>query len=108
MLDLRAVGVKWHRIAPPAWRLLWLLGLRIPPPLFMRFGPLLLTLFAPFAILVAGFFVPLGPENTQLLLYVLAGGLVFGALQAWRFRSAAGRLGLPLWKSYLPQTRVFD
>jgi hypothetical protein len=46
--DLRQRGVSPYTVAPPLFRLAWALGLAVPPPLFLGFGPL--------ALLMGGFF----------------------------------------------------
>lgn len=38
-----------HMAAPPAWRVLWRMGIEAPPPLFMSFLPVALVLGTFFA-----------------------------------------------------------
>lgn len=47
---MAALGVPAGTAAPPAWRLLWWLGVRATPPLFMPALPLALCLGGFFAV----------------------------------------------------------
>lgn len=41
---MAALGVSRSTAAPPAWRVLWRMGIEAPPPLFMSFMPVALVL----------------------------------------------------------------
>jgi hypothetical protein len=49
--EMRGHGVNPGTAAPPAWRALWRLGLRVPPPHFMGFVPLALVTGVFFGVL---------------------------------------------------------
>jgi hypothetical protein len=100
--DLRKQGVSRHTVAPPLFRLLWALGLAVPPPLFL--GPVTLTL------LMGGFFGAVWGALMWLLLWHLPlgrvvasaalAGLIFGLLMAAYYRWKAAQLRLPPWGRY--------
>jgi hypothetical protein len=102
--DLGKQGVNPYTIAPPIFRLLWTLGLEVPPPLFWGFVSL--------TLLMGGFFGPLWgafmwllqwqwhtPVELAILISALA-GLLFGLSMAGYYRWTATRLQLPPWDSY--------
>ena len=95
-------GLRPWRCQPPLWRLLWRLGLRIPPRPFIGEWPIILTTVSVFALiwaplrLVASLFpewfqfLPLSPW----LLIGLSAGAANAALNAhWRHKH-----GLPTWR----------
>ncbi len=122
--DMRERGVGTSSAAPPLFRLLWALGLEIPPPLFLGFLPLALAAGAFFGffwgLFMAAFFliwlvvgegVLWGHAAIDLVwkglfgLGVLAGGafvagLLFGLTMATYMRWKAARLALPSWDRY--------
>ena len=101
---MRALGVPASTAAPPAWRLLWRLGLETPPPLFLGFWP--------GALVMGGFFglswcllMWLLLWRSQLpawamLLSAGAAGLLFGLIMAGYFRYLARKHALPAWSEY--------
>ena len=102
--DLSEQGVSPQTTAPPMFRLLWSLGLKIPPPLYMRFSSLALLGGVPFGLLW-GLFMWLLVWRSRagleymVLISLLAGvffGLAMAAYYRWRFR----RLKLPPWENY--------
>ena len=102
--DLSEQGVSPQTTAPPMFRLLWSLGLKIPPPFYMRFSSLALLAGVPFGVLWGLFMWLLfwrsrvGLEH--MVLFSLLAGVFFGLAMAgyycWKFR----RLKLPPWDSY--------
>jgi hypothetical protein len=44
-------GMSLHTVAPPLFRLLWALGLEVPPPLFLGFRKLTLLIGTGFGVL---------------------------------------------------------
>src|SRR5262249_21322097 len=92
--DLGRCGISPFTVAPPFFRLLWLLGSRIPPPLFLRFADNALLLGSFFGILFGGSmwliqwqYSPL-PQATSVLVAVLASlfaGVLFGRSMGWYF-----------------------
>jgi hypothetical protein len=110
--ELRPRGVRPRMIAPPIFRLLWAMGLEVPPPLFLGFVSLAVLSGITFAVL----FMALGgvllwlvfwqglPFATVVLRMLVMGaiaGPLYGLYVAWFCRREAARLGLPsLWKDY--------
>ena len=102
---LHALGVSAGTVAPPLWRLLWRMGVDVPPPLFLR--------FLPAAALLGGFFglgwgllmwpmywarhgLPLGAALAAMVF----AGTSFGLLMAAYLRFMARRHRLPAWADY--------
>jgi hypothetical protein len=95
-------GVNKLISAPPPFQLLWMLGMEIPPPLFLGFLPTMAILSAPLVVL----------WNLLNLLFggsLLTGGLFgtlvcifLGALAAAYYRDKASNQALPSWENYLP------
>src|SRR5688572_15403498 len=104
--ELSKRGLGPYTVAPPLFRLLWAVGLRVPPPLFLGFWTLTLLMGACFGVL----FVPitwllLMWEGSNLSSTVSVGGsaaagFVFGLCTAAYYCLTAARLRLPAWKSY--------
>lgn len=100
------LGISPYTAAPPLYRLLWRLGVEIPPPLFAA--------FLPNALLMGGFFACgwgllmwlfTWSGNGQVspvlaLLLALSAGLMFGIAMALYLRSKARQLNLPPWSEY--------
>ena len=102
---LPALGISPYTAAPPVYRLLWRLGVEVPPPLFTRFFPLALVMGAFFAIGWGGFMwlffwsresAPAG----GIAVVSLAAGILFGLFMAGYIRYKANKLNLPLWSQY--------
>jgi hypothetical protein len=103
--DLGKRGVGGFTVAPPLFRLMWLLGLEVPPPLFLGFFTL--------TLLTGGFFGVLwgvvmwliqwqsGRIPVEVAVLTAAGtGLLFGLTMAAYLRWKARQLGLPSWEDY--------
>lgn len=94
-------GVRRLEADPLVFRLIWRLGLRTRPPLYLGFG----SLFAWNAVLFGVLFV-VGmlvlrrdaPIWVPLLASVL-GSLAYGVIIAALVRRKARRLGLPAWEA---------
>ncbi|KAF1712309.1 hypothetical protein CSC70_01940 [Pseudoxanthomonas kalamensis DSM 18571] len=102
---MKRIGVSRSTAAPPAWQLLWRLGIEVPPPLFLSFLSITLvmgTVFGLFwgllmwVILWARQGVPLGIMATGTL---VAGALFGLAMAAW-LRHLARKHNLPSWAEY--------
>lgn len=99
------LGIGRSTSAPPAWRLLWFLGLEVPPPLFAPFLPMALAMGSFFAVgwgllMWLGFWSARGMPVTGVVLASLGAGALFGLLMAWIYRRMARRHGLPSWSEY--------
>ena len=103
--DLQARGVNPYTTAPPLFRLLWRVGIQIPPPLFLGFSTLVVLFGLPFGALWAGMMLVFMHRHHPLppLLMPSAGaaaGLLFGVAMALLTRRTARRLRLPRWSNY--------
>lgn len=114
IVDLGRRGVGAYTVAPPLFRLLWLLGLEVPPPLFLGFGKLTLGMGVPFGLFWGAFMwlVQWRTESVSVEAAALASVAVvvfFGLSMAAYYRWKAKRLGLPSWANYpepaLPNAR---
>ena len=106
--ELGQQGIGPYTVAPPLFRLLWRLGLEVPPPFFLGFRQLTLLLGISFGVLWGAIMwlwvwrelglvgsLAVGVPSTVLA------GLLFGVIMALFFRWRAGRLELPSsWKDY--------
>lgn len=100
-------GVSPHRVAPPLYRLLWLLGLEVPPPHFLCFQYKALLSGGIVAVAIfLGLFL-FGWEGQMLTrpiadscLIALCLGTVIGSSFAAYYQWAARRLQLPAWNRY--------
>lgn len=103
---MAAMGVSPSTAAPPIWRLLWRLGVELPPPLFMSFWQA--------AFFMGGFFgvswglvmwlVQWSRQGMpfELVLGACASaGVLFGLCMAAYFRYLARKHELPSWEAYI-------
>ena len=99
------LGVPKSTAAPPAWRLLWRLGVEVPPPLFTPFVPSALAMGVFFGLFWGLFMwgilwsrqgMPLG----LMAAISLAAGALFGLIMAAYFRHVARKHRLPPWSEY--------
>jgi Family of unknown function (DUF6404) len=104
--DLGGRGVGRSEVAPPLFRLLWRLGIEVPPPLFMGFLPITL-IFSPLFGLGWGVTVGLvtwarvGAVDMEWLVpFSIGTGLLFGLAMAGYFRWKADKMRLPPWEDY--------
>jgi Family of unknown function (DUF6404) len=90
---------------PLLWRLLWRLGFKTPPPHFLPFLPNVILAGLPFGgVLGIMMWFPFwrneGRSNTEILIFVIITGLIFGLLTATPWRIESERLQLPDWSSF--------
>ena len=97
LAELSAKGVYRSTIAPPVFRQLWAFGIKIPPPLFIHFVPLMLFSGIYFGIFIGVVFWLTVCRN---ILLPSIGGTLFGFAVATFFRLRARTLKLPEWKDY--------
>jgi len=101
-----SLGISPLAGAPRVWRVLWTLGLKLPPPIFMRFSSvafLIGSLFAALSWLLVWF--GYGWSHTGMSLWLVTGiavlaGAVFGLIMAIRCRTVARKYNFPLWANY--------
>jgi uncharacterized protein DUF6404 len=103
--DLGKRGVGAFTVAPPLFRLLWSLGLEVPPPLFLGFVTLTLLMGGFFGVVWGVFMWLLQWQSGRVpvetaVLNAVGAGLLFGLSMAAYYRWKAVRLGLPSWESY--------
>ena len=95
-------GLRSWSSQPPAWRLLWRFGVRIPPPLFMNAWGVALTFGIYFALFwgamqFVAWLIPGLSHDAPFILWELA-GLMVGALVACLHATRRHNLGLPTWR----------
>jgi len=111
LLEMKSRGVKPGLAAPPLFRLLWMLGFSVRPPLFMTRSQLTVVMGLFFGVTMTIFFAVMlrwiedSPSSFATRIPSAAvpgaiGGLVFGMVMARVFRTIADRLDLPRWEDY--------
>lgn len=111
--ELGHQGVGSYTVAPPLFRLLWTLGLEIPPPFFLGFRELALLMGTFFGVLEGLLWgigmwlwvwqgeIPAAVAVAITLFEAMFAGLFFGLVMAWYGRWKAERLGLQSsWEDY--------
>ena len=99
-------GISPATAAPPLWELLWSLGIRLPPPLYMGFLPLALLGGAFFGLVFGGIAWYLGNNGVRTMalreasFVALATGTFFGISVAWFARRLARKHGLGTWSAF--------
>jgi membrane associated rhomboid family serine protease len=103
---LPALGITPYTAAPPLYRLLWSLGIEIPPPIF---SPFLMT------AALMGVFFAIGwgsimwfiswsrdPDFsvTSAAVAAVVAGLLFGLIMASYLKYKSKQLNLPPWSEY--------
>jgi len=108
--ELEEEGVNAFTVAPPLFRLLWLFGLKVPPPLFLGFFTLTVLFGIFFGVLwgevmwLLQWKAGLVGVEIAVLISALA-GLLFGLTMAGYYRWKAASLDLPSWKRYGKKSR---
>lgn len=99
-------GVSGATAFPPAWRLLWSMGIRVPPPPFLGFvsltllgGGLFGSLFGLFEWLYGNRGLREMPAVEGLWIALITGSL-FGLIMAAYYRHLARKHGLGPWASF--------
>jgi uncharacterized protein DUF6404 len=100
--ELRTRRVRKATAAPLLYRLLWRLGVAIPPPLFQSFlGAAVLhglLIGVPIGAFLACWDRRLAPVGATY--YGTIAGAIYGLLMATYLRWQARRLGLPRWADF--------
>ena len=106
---LPALGISPYTAAPPLYRLLWLLGIEVAPPIFGSFWPIALFMGAFFAC-GWGFFMWFFQWSKDkdlsviaAILVALLAGTMFGLIMAAYSRYTAKKHNLPPWSHYTGQ-----
>ena len=101
--DLQKRGESPYTTAPPLFRLLWAIGLQVPPPLFLGFVTLTVANGVFFGVLWGVLMWVLiwhGGSPEVVIAASAAAGVLFGLAMAGYCRWKAAKLGLPPWKEY--------
>jgi Family of unknown function (DUF6404) len=90
---------------PPAWRLLWKLGGKMPPPYFLPLPIGILAAGLPFGLslgLIMSLVSRFSPDlvGSRIWLTAIISGSFFGVFMAWFWRSRSRKLQLPDWKRF--------
>src|SRR5262245_29869199 len=106
---LSSMGLRPGDYAPPTYRLLWRMGIKITPPLFASFwhlasisGFLFTAGWGLLLCMLASRKVPVVPDARLMITGAIAGALV-GAVLAWPAHRKIQTLGLPRWSEYRGQ-----
>jgi len=105
--DFSRRGIGRYTAAPPIYRLLWWLGLEVPPPHFAGFWPLALSMGLFFAVTwgLLMWLLLWRSEDMPIAVGIvtsLLAGLAFGLIMAAYYRWRASKLALPRWDDYPP------
>ena len=106
---MAANGVSESTAFPPAWSMLWSMGVKLPPPPFLGFIPLVLIsggffgpLFGIGAWLLGNRGVREMPVN-EALWVALFTGAAFGVMMAAYYRRMARKHRLGSWAAFSPR-----
>ena len=100
---LRRTNIKERNYLPPMFPFLWRFGVKVPPPHFIGFLPLILIMGLPFGFCGLGFYMmDLGNKPfsfSAAIALVCVVTLFFGAGIGFYYRSSARVHRLPSWKN---------
>jgi len=103
--QLTGSGVAESNWAPPLWKLMWWMGLEVPPPPFLGFwrnallmGGLCAASF--WGLMWFGLWSRQGMPAWTAVLLAVAGGSLFGVFMALYHRRMARKHRLPAWSDY--------
>lgn len=103
--DMRDRGISEYDAAPPIYRLLWKIGIKVRPPYFQPFFTIFLFQGLGFGLVFGGLMwlvlwrasgIPAGIA----IIAALVAGLAFGLSMAFHFKQQARKLNLPSWRRY--------
>lgn len=102
LAHLARTGIWQSNYAPPLFRMLWSVGVRVPPPHFIPFAAAALLMGSVFAILLFGVAMVLGVAGPHAGLGTVAvtdvlAGTFFGLSMAAYYKFGRTRYGLPAW-----------
>ena len=102
---LESKGIGKSTYSPPLFRLLWKLGIKVPPPHMAGFGFNALVMGSFFG-LFWGLFMWLllwGRQGMPIWIgatAALMAGVLFGLTMAWYLRWSAKKRGIPTWQEF--------
>jgi hypothetical protein len=103
--DLGQRGIGKYTVAPPLYRLLWRLGVKVAPPHFAGFWPLTAFMGTFFGLAWGAFMWLLLWRAQEMPVTIAIGtaavaGLCFGLAMACYYRWRWRKLALPRWQDY--------
>ena len=101
--DLGQRGIGRYTIAPPMYRLLWRLGIKLKPPHFASFWSLAAITGVGYGVLLALMMLALLWRSTPVSGVIGTAALaaiLFGLFMAAYYRTRAHQLGLARWEDY--------
>jgi hypothetical protein len=109
--DARRINLSPWTVAPPLVRLMWTLGIEIPPPLFLSFFTIAFWAGSLFGVGWGGimWLIQWREQNAPIWLVIAASGIAgisFGVIMAYYMKRKARQLGLPDWKEYPNQQQM--
>jgi membrane associated rhomboid family serine protease len=98
-------GLPRHRYEPPLFRLLWKIGIQVPPPHYMGFAKVAVSFGAWFAVFWGSLMWLLmwsrqGRSLADDALAATVAGACFGLLMAWFYERDRRKFSLPAWESF--------
>lgn len=98
-------GLPRHRYEPPLFRLLWKIGIQVPPPHYMGFAKVAVSFGAWFAVFWGSLMWLLmwsrqGRDLSDDALAATVAGACFGLLMAWFYERDRRKFALPAWESF--------
>ena len=108
---MAAKGIGESTAFPPAWHMLWSVGVKLPPPPFLGFVSLTLIaggMFGPLFALGAWLLGNRGAREmpaSEALWVALAMGAVFGLIMAAYYRNLARKHRLGSWAAFSASAR---
>ena len=101
--ELPQKGIGQYTFAPPVYRLLWKIGVKIPPPLFSSSEFIFLFQGLFFGSLWGIFMRLTVWQDMNTIIFIIRSilaGSIFGLSMAILLRRKAKKYGLPRWKDY--------
>jgi hypothetical protein len=103
--DLGERDINPSTVAPPLYRLFWLLGSKVPPPHFQRSSSLAILSGITFAVLYGiGMYIFMNVLTEMPFWLVgvaaLLAGVIMGGITATAYRRQSATLRLPPWEEY--------
>jgi len=98
-------GLPRHRYEPPLFRLLWKIGIQVPPPHYMGFAKVSVCFGAWFAVFWGSLMWLLmwsrqGRGLADDALAATVAGACFGLIMAWFYERDRRKFSLPAWESF--------
>jgi hypothetical protein len=101
---LRATGMRKGNYKPPLWRLLWRLGVKVPPPHFIGFGAMALAFGTYFAVAVTLAtwlvdWIRRGRIYLFPIVFTAIGAVIYGVGMSMYYDAGRKKHQLPNWSS---------